>query len=104
MAFRSIGGAGNKRSSVKAELPLSEHSGKLGTEPTGGTVFVILSRQQGDQRGRVQKILILDTSVILDDRMHRTHEGSTLRSLTGAPQDIKNRQRIDYLWTEIDPN
>lgn len=35
MAFGSIGGAGKKRSSVKAELPLSEHSGKLGTEPTG---------------------------------------------------------------------
>lgn len=34
MAFGSIGGAGNKRTSVKAELPLSEHSGKLGTEPT----------------------------------------------------------------------
>ena len=65
MAFGLIGGAGNKRSSVKAELPLSEHSGKLGTEPTAGTLFVILSRQQGDQRGRARRILILDTSVLL---------------------------------------
>lgn len=80
MATGSIGGAGNQRSRVKAELPLSKHLGKLGTEPTGGTLFVILSRQQGDQRGRARRVLILDTSVLLDDRMDRTHEGSTLRN------------------------